>query len=177
MKQQSHGRVRAPWWEIAGALIGGVLAAGAVAFALMTALPPTLANLNTEVADGATAVPIAGDAAVVVPADWILTRGSDAVTVRTPDGMLHATLNVVEGDAADIVADVTGSSKNARSEVLASGMTAVHADVEHPGMVAAVESPDGRRSVRVTVEFRLADEAEVVDYRPAVAELLEGIRP
>lgn len=157
--------------------MGGAVAAGAVALALATALPPSLANLSSEVSDGTTPVPIGGHAEVIVPADWIITRdGSEALTVRTPDGVLHATLVAMREDAAAAVDGTEGVDGVTRSEQLASGMTAVHADLADGGLVAAVEAPEGRECVQVVVEFRAADADDLAVYRPAVGDLLEGIR-
>lgn len=161
-------------WEMAAACLGGVLAAAAIALAAAAALPPSLENLASEISDGVTPVPIADGAEVVVPAEWIVVRQSgEGVVVRTPDGALQARLDTVEQDAAAVVAATPGVEGAARSEQLGSGMDATHADRADGGIVAAVRASDGGNVVRVVAEVRGADTAA---YRPAVAELLEGIR-
>ncbi|MCP2635272.1 hypothetical protein K0817_001660 [Microbacterium sp. HD4P20] len=161
-------------WEIGAAWLGAALAATGVVVAAMTALPPSLENLSSEVSDGVTAVPIGDGAEVVVPADWILTgEGGGNVAVRTPDGVLTARLETVERDAAEIIAETPDVEGAARSELLASGMSATHADLADGGVVAVVAGPEGGDAVLVVVEVGADDAAE---YRPAIADLLEGIR-
>ena len=160
-------------WEVALAGVAGVIAVVAVAFAASVAVPPSLRNLASEVSDGRAEIEI-GEAAVVVPADWIVTREStDAVSVRTPDGVLHARLEAVDASPGEIVETATPSTPQ-RRELLASGLTAVHADVED-GLIAGVGSPEAAPSVRVDVEV-VAPETEPGAYRAAIGELLEGIR-
>jgi hypothetical protein len=170
----SQGRTIARRWELAAACVGAALAVGAIVLALTTALPPSLENLASEVADGDTTIAVADGAEVVVPADWIVTRSSDAVTVRTPDGGLRALLDVVDEDAASVLAATPGIDGATRSEHLASGLTAFHADLSDGGIVAVVGSVDGGDSVRVVIELGTA--ADISAYRPAVGDLLEGIR-
>ena len=162
-------------WEIALACAAGTLAIGAVAFAALVAVPPSLANLSSDVSDGASPREL-GDASVVVPAGWLVTRDSDdALTVRTPDGALRATLETVDETPADVV-DEAASAQVPRSELLASGLTAVHADLDDGGVVAGVGDPDAAPSVRVVVEVRPPDGAAPSAYRTAIGDLLEGIR-
>jgi hypothetical protein len=169
-----HSGAKARRWEIAGALLGGVLAAAVIALAAATAIPPSMANLSSEVSDGRTPVPLAGGAAVVVPADWIVVReGADAVSVRTPDGALQALLDVVAEDADSVISADELVDGPARSEVLASGMTAVHADIPR-GVLAAVSLPGGADAVRVRVTF--GGGGDLARYRPAIGDLLEGVR-
>ena len=173
MSGDSH-RSAARRWEVGAAWLGAALATAGIAAAVMTAAPPVLENLASEVADGATPVPIGNDAEVVVPADWIVTgHAGDAVAVRTPDGVLRAQLEAAaDEDATAILSETPGVQGTARSELLASGMNAVHADLEDGGYVAVVEGPDGA-NVRVLFEVRGGD---IATYRPAIAHLLEGIR-
>ena len=163
-------------WEIALACLGAVLVAGALALAALTAVPPTLANLASEVSDGRTPTTL-GDASIVVPADWIVRRESaDAVEVRTPDGVMRARLDVVDETPSDVLADA-GLAAGARTELLASGLTAVHADDgpadDGHGIVAGVGEPDSPPSVRVVATVSAPDAA---GYRAAVGQLMEGIR-
>ncbi|NLP84112.1 hypothetical protein HF576_09635 [Microbacterium sp. CFH 90308] len=140
---------------------------------MTTALPPVLENLASDVADGVTAVPVGDEAEVVVPADWIVTtHEGDAVAVRTPDGVLRAQLEAADEDAAAILSATPGVQGAARTEQLASGMSAMHAGLEDGGYVAVVAGPDGA-NVRVVIEVRGGD---ISAYRPAIAHLLEGIR-
>lgn len=160
-------------WEVALACAAAALVLAAIAAAALVAVPPTIANLASEVSDGRAATDL-GDAAVVVPADWVVTRDSqDAITVRTPDGALRASLESVDERPAEAVADAAGT---VRAEVLASGLTAVHVDLDDGGVVAGVGEPDAAPSVRVVVEVRPAEGDEPAAYRTAIGDLLEGIR-
>lgn len=176
MSGELRSEAKARRWEIAGALLGGALTVAFVALAAAAAVPPSLANLASEVSDGITPVAIAERAEVVVPADWIVIRdGADALSVRTPDGALHARLDVVTADAAAVVAGDEHAGGPARSETLASGMTVVHADTPD-GMLAAVSNHLGAESVRVRVTMADGEAESLAAYRPAVGDLLEGIR-
>jgi hypothetical protein len=168
----SRGDLPQRRWEIALASVAGVIALAAVAFAAYVAVPPSMANLASEVSDGRAETPV-GEAAVVAPADWIVTReSSDAVTVRTPDGVLRARLEAMDASAGEIVATAAPASPQ-RTELLASGLTAVHADIEG-GLIAGIGSGEAAPGMRVTVEVEGAD-ADA--YRAAIGDLLEGIRP
>lgn len=161
-------------WEIALACAAAALVLAAVAVAAFVALPPTIANLSSEVSDGSDPTDL-GDASVVVPADWVVTRHSeDAITVRTPDGALRASLESVDERSGDVVA--AAAAGDPRSELLASGLTAVHVDLDDGGVVAGVGEPDAAPSVRVTVQVSPAEGAEPAAYRSAIGDLLEGIR-
>ena len=162
-------------WEIALACVGGLLLVAALTAAAAVAVPPSLANLASSVADGTTPTTL-GEAEAVIPADWVITRESDrAVVVRTPDGVLQARFDVVDETlgAALATAETSGSP---RSELLASGLTALHADLEGGGLVAAVGTPDAATAVRVVIEGDSASGEGLDEYRPAIGELLEGIR-
>lgn len=160
-------------WEIALACAAAVLVLAAVAVAALVAVPPTIANLSSEVSDGRDPTDLGG-ASVVVPADWVVTRDSeDAITVRTPDGALRASLESVDEKPGDVVA---ATAATPRSELLASGLTAVHVDLDDGGVVAGVGEPDAAPSVRVTVQVSPADGDEPAAYRSAIGDLLEGIR-
>jgi hypothetical protein len=164
-------------WEIALACAAAALVLAAIAAAAVVAVPPTIANLASEVSDGRAPTDL-GDSAVVVPADWVVTRDSeDAITVRTPDGALRASLESIDASPADAVAVAVADAAGAvRAEVLASGLTAVHVDLDDGGVVAGVGEPDGAPSVRVIVEVRPAEGDEPAAYRAAIGDLLEGIR-
>lgn len=165
-------------WEVALACAAAALVLAAIAAAALVAVPPTIANLASEVSDGRAPTDL-GDAAVVVPADWVVTRDSeDAITVRTPDGALRASLESIDESPADAVAaDAVAAGGGAvRAEVLASGLTAVHVDLDDGGVVAGVGEPDAAPSVRVVVEVRPAEGDEPAAYRTAIGDLLEGIR-
>lgn len=174
MSGDAHVGSTAPRWEIALAGAAAAVVLAAVAVAAIVAVPPTLANLSTEVSDGREPTDL-GDASVVVPADWVVTRDSeDAITVRTPDGALRASLESVDEKPADAVADAAAGTP--RSELLASGLAVVHVDLDDGGVVAGVGEPDAAPSVRVVVEVRPADGDEPAAYRTAIGDLLEGIR-
>ncbi|WP_109210986.1 MULTISPECIES: hypothetical protein [Microbacterium] len=162
-------------WEIALACASALLVICAVGVAAAVAVPPAVANLVSEVSDGTSATGL-GDASVVVSAEWVVTRdAADAITVRTPDGVRRATLESVdETPAAAVLAATAGSGP--RSELLASGLVAVHVDLDDGGIVAGVGDPDAAPSVRVVVEVRPPDGGAPSAYRTAVGDLLEGIR-
>lgn len=173
MAREARDETAARRWEVALACAAGAIVVGAVAFAATVAVPPSWRNLASEISDGRTAIEI-GEAAVVVPADWIVTREStEAVSVRTPDGVLRARLEAVDASPGEIVETATPSLPQ-RRELLASGLTVVHADVED-GLIAGVGSPEADASVRVDVEVVTA-EIGAGAYRAAIGELLEGIR-
>ncbi|WP_342001312.1 hypothetical protein MRBLWH7_001781 [Microbacterium sp. LWH7-1.2] len=161
-------------WEIALACAAAAVVLAAVTIAAIVAVPPTIANLSSEVSDGSAPTDLGGGS-VVVPADWVVTRDSaDAITVRTPDGALRARLESVDEKPGDVVADAgVGAS---RSELLASGLTAVHVDLDDGGVVAGVGEPDAAPSVRVVVQVHPAEGDEPAEYRTAIGDLLEGIR-
>ena len=151
---------------------GGLVVAG-LAVAAVVAVPPMIANLTSNVSNGSAPIELGG-AAVVVPADWRITRDADdAITVQTPDGSLSARLEAVDEKPADVVADAAGAP---RSELLASGLTAVHVDLDGGGVVAGVGEPDAAPSVRVVVEVTPPEGQEPTAYRTAIGDLLEGIR-
>lgn len=163
-------------WEIAGALVAALLVLVAVTVAVVVALPPTLVNLSGSRADGATPVTLERDgrsAQVVVPEGWLVTReGSDALLVRTPDAALEARVELVDA-APDAALEPPADAGAVRSETLASGAVAMHADLPE-GLVAAVGSADSATSVRIVVQ--VPPPAETVDYRAAIAQLLDGVR-
>lgn len=162
-------------WEIGGAVLAAVLVLVAVGVALVVALPPTLANLSGSRADGATPLTLERDgrsAEIVVPEDWIVTRQApDVLVVRTPDAALQATVELVEA-APDAALEPPADAGAVRTETLASGAVAVHADLPE-GLVAAVAA-EPATSVRIVVE--VPPPARTADYRAAIAQLLDGVR-
>lgn len=162
-------------WELALACAAGALLTAGVVVAAAAAVPPVIANLSSEVSDGETETSL-GEAAVVVPADWLITRDSDgAITVRTPDGALRARLDALDETPAAIVGSTPGQGPQ-RVELLASGLTAVHADLDDGRLLAGVGETDAAPSVRVVAEVSVPDGGASADYRAAIGDLLEGIR-
>lgn len=163
-------------WEIALAWAAGGVLAATIALAAVVAVPPTIANIASEVSDGTAVTTLGHDASVVVPADWVVTRDAeDAITVRTPDGVLRARLETVDETPSGAIADAAASGAP-RSELLASGLSAVHVDLDDGGVVAGVGMPEAAPSVRVVVEVRVTDGGAPAAYRTAIGDLLEGIR-
>ena len=167
-----------PWhpWDFVLAAVGAVAAAVLILVAALVAVPPMATNLSSEVSDGATAVPIGdGVASVVVPEGWVVQRDGAAVIARTPDGGMTVRLGAAEGDAAEELRRLLDSADGAsgvdvgaiRAETLASGLQAVHADVD--GGVYAVVDVGGGDLVTVVA-------TSDGDYRAALGQLLEGVR-
>jgi hypothetical protein len=156
--------------------IGAVAVIAFIVFALVVAVPPSIANLTSTVSDGVTPQTLQdGDlgAAVVVPEGWVVRRqGDDALSVVTPDGALTARLALTADDPETAI---SGSGDGTlRTEVLASGLTVVHADNALGSVVAAVVARGGDT---VTVFAEVDDPQVRAVYRPALAQLLEGIVP
>ena len=161
-------------WKVFVASLEGVVVAGALIYAALVVVPPAVANLAGKVSDGTTPESLGG-ASVVVPADWIIVRASpDELTARTPDDALRATVTLSDDTPDDAVAD-TAKAGVPRSELLASRLTAVHADVGE-GIVAGVGRADAAPTVRVEVKLHVPDGGSAEAYRAAVGALLEGIR-
>lgn len=176
-----------PGWSLAFALVGAVAVIALIAAAALVAVPPSLANLASSTADGVTAEPVgaSADAAIVVPAGWIVVRESEEeILVRTPDAALEARVRAVSVPAEEalaaavpgIVDEIGAAPGTERRETLASGTFAVHVDVVPSVTVAAVaESAEARGSV--VVETRIRDDVDTARYRAALAQLLDGVRP
>lgn len=172
---------RAPWDSVLAAL-GAV---GVVVFLIVagvTAIPPILADRDARLSDGVVAVPV-GDAHVVVPSGWIVTGDAANLGVRTPDTVLSADLTPAEGaprDAlqrfldAELGAVPTATIGPFRGERLASGLTVVHSDVGADAVFAVVA--DGETAL-AAVRARVAPDRERADYRAALGQLLDGVRP
>ena len=158
------------------ALVAAVAALAVIALALLVAVPPSLANLASEDADGETAYRLELDgtaAQIVVPRAWIVTRESDsAVVVRTPDGGLTARIDLVD-ESADAAVAAEPDIGPVRTEVLDSGLEVTHADLARDGVIAAVTVRDRARAVRIVAS--VAEGESRAEYRPTLAELLERI--
>ncbi len=170
---RESGVVRVAAWA------GGVLVALFCALALVVAVPPSLANLASEAADGATAYPLASDAgsaSVLVPEGWVVVRAGDAaITVRTPDGALSAEVELTADAPATVIGDSQDPASPVRREVLASELTVTHVDQADGAVLAVVQTPEGVVRVHAAVESAATPE-EAAAYRPSIGELLEAIR-
>lgn len=164
-------------WSIALAALGAVLVVAFVAFAILTAAPPSAANLSSSTSDGvepATLATADESAAIVVPKGWVVVREGDAhVVVLSPDGVMKVQVGLGAESAAEVVAGGDGVAGELRSETLASGLRVAHADLGTGGIFAAVEVPGGV----VWLRSELVRDVDPAAYRPAFAALLEGVRP
>lgn len=167
------------------AILVSVLAAIVVVlflgFAALTAVPPALANLASEDADGRTPVTIESAdlrAQIVAPAGWVVVHESAAsVIVRTPDGVMSARVDLVDEEPSAVVSAEPGLATSLRTETLTSGLTVVHADLDGGGVVAAVALGDGGGRPSARVVATIVEGADAALYRPALAQLLDGITP
>ncbi|WP_341577774.1 hypothetical protein [Microbacterium schleiferi] len=178
----SASQRHAPWW------VWTLVAAGAVGVALflvmvgVVVIPPALANLRTEVASAQTPMVVGSEGesvTVAVPDGWLITRQDDAHAVITsPDrGMTVAVeLSADEPAAAASAAGVASPLV----ETLASGLTVAHgapvaaADQDPatiPVLIAAVGPVAGG-----SIVFSVSSD-DLDRYRPALASLLEGVKP
>lgn len=177
--------VRAPFpsypWDAVIAWCAAVAVAAVVAVLAFTTIPAIAAEADARVSDGVHPVAV-GDAEILVPDGWVVTGGPDDLGVRTPDGGLVARVHAVDGDPeaalrdaleADLGAVPTATIGPFRSELLASGSTAVHADVGSDAVYAVVS--DGTDAV-VLIVARAAEGRAIADYRAALGLLLEGVR-
>jgi hypothetical protein len=179
---ESHRKTSGVRWETIVASLAAALALVAIAFAAVIAVPQIIANLSSEASDGRT--PFVLDATdrtadIVVPAGWIVVRESAAtISVRSPDGVMRAHLDLVAESPAAIVDSRSDLAGSPVTEILASGLQATHADLRDGGLVAGVSTSASGDAVRVVVEFVPApdQDVDVVAYRPAIASLLEGVR-
>lgn len=178
----SASQRRTPWWVWT---LAGVGAAGVVAFLVVIGLvvvPPALANLRTQVASAQDPLVIGSEAAsvvIAVPDGWLITHPDDAQTlIATPDRGMIVDVTLAAGDPSAAAAAAGVASPLV--ETLASGLTVAHgppvpaADEDAanvPALVAAV-GPVAGGSVVFTVSSDDLDR-----YRPALASLLEGVRP
>lgn len=170
---RESGVVRVVAW------VGGVLVAVFCALALVVAVPPSLANLASEAADGATDYPLASDAgsaSVLVPEGWVVVRSGDAaITVRAPDGTLSAVIELTADAPATVIGAAEDPASPVRREVLASGLTVTHVDQADGAVLAVVQAPEGVVRVQAVVESATSP-GEAAAYRPSIGELLEAIR-
>jgi len=173
-----YGRTQHRFERLVAAL-AGVGVAVFVAIAAFTAVPPVLQNLSTTVADGTTAYPVraAEGPTVLVPADWLVQRRQNgALGVLTPDGVLAGEVSVATGDPAEVlsawlVEEGVTPTGPVLAEVLTGGSRLVHVDAAD--VVYAVVATDDAAVVRVVAHSTGDPRA----YRPALSELLTGVRP
>jgi hypothetical protein len=174
--------------ELVLASLGAIAVIAFVVIATLVAVPASLVNVNSTVSDGAAPEPLVGsggEAGVVVPDGWIVRRQSeDVVLVVTPDGGLSARVTVTTADAATVVGEQADGAT--RTELLGSGLRVFHADTTASpsdavdleatdageGVVAAVALPDG---ATVLIAAEVDASATLSEYRPALAQLLEGV--
>jgi len=142
------------------------------------AVPPSLVNLSSATSDGTTPYALQAGGAevdVVVPAGWIVRRESERmITVTTPDGVMTARVDLVDENSDAVVSGHPDLASHVRSEVLPSGREVVHADAAGGAVVAAVGVLGRALSPSVRV-VATADPSSMSDYRPALAQLLEGV--
>lgn len=170
------------WWIWPLVAVGVVGLSAFVVVVGLVVVPPLLANLRTQVASVETPLvlgPEGASVAIAVPTGWLVTPQDDRhVTISTPDrGM------TVEATLADTAPEQAAGDAGAQAplgEPLASGLTVVHGPVapsEDAGasasvrLVAAVGPVDGR-----SVVFAVSSD-DLERYRPALAELVEAVRP
>lgn len=160
-------------------IVAAFAAIAVIAFALLTAVPPSIANLASSSSDGVTPTPLETDrvdAGIIVPDGWTIVRESSAaVTVRTPDGGMTAQLELIDQTADAAIRATPDIASPVRGEQLTTGRDVVHVDVAPDGVVAAVGLGADGGSVRVMATA--AEGRTMAAYRPALAELLEGIAP
>ena len=175
-------RNRSRRWELLLATLAGLSLTVVLALALVVALPPSLVNLSTEVSDGKKPFEISSRdgsavaaAEVTVPEGWVVQRKDATLLVRTPDGVMSAIVEAVPEPAGQALGVASAGPRE--TEVLASGLTVVHADLARgAGVVAAVSCRRGQQpGATVVVTTRIRDGWDADAYRPALAALLEGI--
>lgn len=181
MVDSSPGWRRSRRWEFAIAAVAGAGVLVAVAFAVAVALPPTVQNLETATSDGVSQVilDLAGDTAeVTLPAGWVIERQDAAdLLVWTPDGRMSATLTLTPDPCRTAMEKVIDGGATLQTEILASGLTVVHADRRGGvGVLAGVSLSDAAMSgPTLLVTTTVPDEDDPGEYDHALAELLEGV--
>lgn len=164
-------------WAVVFASVGALLVVAFAAFAILIAGPPSAANLASTTSDGVEAERLAtpvAEAGVVVPEGWVVVRDGDAdVVALTPDGAMKVRIVLTEGSAEALVIRTDGRVGDPREEQLASRLPVVHADLDDGGIVAAMDVAGGV----VVLQSELLADVDPAIYRPAFAELLEGVRP
>lgn len=152
----------------------GAGAAGAVLF-----LPEVQGLVTGSAADGSEVLVLGASAETTPvaeftpPADWwVQPHGTGGWLLRTPDRQVSVIVGPVtatQGEAA--LASAAASGAPALRETLASGFPVRHV-TDGSRLIAVVETAGGP----VLVEATAADAADPARYRPALAELLEGLR-
>lgn len=175
-----RGHRLATAWAITGGVIAVIVVLAAVLW--FTVLPPALANLSAEVVDVDTpaSLPLPdGPVTVTIPAGWVVQRPlfhDDTLVLRSPDRALELTVTAREDSPGAVFSDAASTVDGLgtlQSEVLGSGLTAIHAETDAV-VVAAVGSPEG--AVTAEVIARMPEGDPLADYLPAVAEVLAGIQ-
>ncbi len=150
MKHDDDGRARVGAAELVLSSIAAVAVIAFIAIAAIVGRPavdrePDLDRVGRSRAADAS---VAGDldAQVVVPDGWVVRRqGDDALTVSTPDGGAHRAARDAPRTMPRRCVAASGDG-TLRSEVLASGLSVVHADTAPRSVVAAIVR--GRRRHR-----------------------------
>jgi hypothetical protein len=179
--ESSPAAMRSRWWELSIAIAAGAGVLAAVAFAIAVALPPTIVNLRTAISDGVSPFILEqsnASAEVTLPADWIVERKDAAdLLVWTPDGRMSAIVTLTLAAPLTALEDVVDVDAALRTEVLASGLTVVHADRRgRDGVAAAVSLADtDTGGPTLLVATTVPDDADPDDYDLALAELLDGV--
>lgn len=173
-------RTRSVWrWVLVGV---GALVLVAAAVVLWPNTPTLLNNAvaRVESADASVAVTSgAGTASIVVPAGWVLSQPPviGGTTVRSPDGVLQLTVEVVTGSPQDAVAShVSGVLL---TESTPAGAVLVHgsdADASDATWWAAV-GPAGNGATGPSVLVRAeANGADLDVYRDELAAFLAAVQ-
>lgn len=161
------------------AWIAAAVVAACLAFAAFAAIPPSLSNLASDGSDGETPYLLETDgvrAEVIVPSGWTVVRESaDAVTVRTPDGVLSTRIDLSDDAPDAVVAGEPDVSTAPRAEVLSSGRDVLHADLGSRGVVAAVGVLGRDVSPSIRIVATVDDAHTMTDYRRALGMLLDGV--
>lgn len=135
------------------AIAATLLCFGLVAV-LLWLLPPALTNLSAQVEDADTQVEV-GRANITVPAGWVVRRPafqSDTVLITAPDGCFDITVTA-SGDApADALTEAKRTGGSRIVEVLRSGLTAAHEQVDDDTVAVAVGDDHGSAMMIATSE-------------------------
>ncbi len=115
---------------------------------------------------------------LVLPKGWAGAENpdADAFDVRSPNDVLHATVQVERSSYDQVfnayIAEHPPTTAQ-RWELLGSTLPLVHADID--GCVYAVAQASF--DVSVTINSCVTEGNAIDDYRPAIGQLLEGVRP
>lgn len=171
---------------------------------VVTLGPVHMAQLRAEASDGQRALAIGEHTQITPPVRWVseplvrdlivwpplpplkdwsvLVGQEPGVLLYSPDQKLQVEVTLVdEGDVAAFLSDLApdpdvepGSdapAAPARDEVLESGLTVSH--VESPReILAVVDTGSGTVGLRATT----VGDIDLVEYRPAISQLLEAVR-